>query len=205
MPRYCDACRTFITSRDSLTRNATPAFGHTRNTDRSLLPVCAADSGGEAARGCFMTFNDSERQGNLWGCCPNNTGSSRQFGGYWPIAPVHVVGAPGITPIRCGFASSAPCTKGRLSFEFISAASHLPLLLSSARSPSFFSSHFLISLLPYFLIFSAPSDSHRASTRLFVASSIRISSGHGRVKPSDAHLRVASTPIFEPKPCIPTA
>jgi hypothetical protein len=36
------------------------------------------------------------------------------------------------------------------------------------------------------------------STFFFVPSSIRISSGHGLVNPSEAHLRVASTPIFEP-------
>jgi hypothetical protein len=37
MPRYCDACLTFITSRDSLTSNHTPVAvgnGHTR--DRSV-------------------------------------------------------------------------------------------------------------------------------------------------------------------------
>jgi hypothetical protein len=37
-----------------------------------------------------------------------------------------------------------------------------------------------------------------AFTRALVASSIKISSGHGRVNPSAAHLRVASMPIFEP-------
>jgi hypothetical protein len=38
----------------------------------------------------------------------------------------------------------------------------------------------------------------RVLTRTLVASSIKISSGHGRVNPSAAHLRVASIPIFEP-------
>src|SRR5580700_407504 len=32
IPRYCDACRTFITSRDSFTRNATLASEHARPT-----------------------------------------------------------------------------------------------------------------------------------------------------------------------------
>src|ERR1700731_2448089 len=40
---------------------------------------------------------------------------------------------------------------------------------------------------------------HLLFTRDLVFSSIRISSGQGRVKPSLAHLRVASMPIFEPK------
>src|SRR5438876_5588119 len=39
---------------------------------------------------------------------------------------------------------------------------------------------------------------HLLSTRALVLASIRISSGQGRVKPSLAHFRVASTPIFEP-------
>jgi len=39
---------------------------------------------------------------------------------------------------------------------------------------------------------------HFPFTTALVFSSIRISSGQGRVKPSLAHLRVASTPIFEP-------
>ena len=39
------------------------------------------------------------------------------------------------------------------------------------------------------------------STRLFVASSMRISSGHRPVYPSSGHLRVASIPIFDPKSC----
>ena len=43
-----------------------------------------------------------------------------------------------------------------------------------------------------------PKPIHSASTRAFVASSIRISPGHGLVKPSVGHFRVASTPIFEP-------
>src|ERR1017187_10630365 len=46
---------------------------------------------------------------------------------------------------------------------------------------------------------SSPNSFHRFVTCAFVFSSMRISSGHGRVKPSLGHLRVASTPIFEPK------
>ena len=47
-------------------------------------------------------------------------------------------------------------------------------------------------------IYSMPSSFHFLSTRALVFSSIRISSGLGRVKPSLDHLRVASMPIFEP-------
>jgi hypothetical protein len=39
---------------------------------------------------------------------------------------------------------------------------------------------------------------HLLSTRALVLESMRISSGQGRVKPSLAHLRVASMPIFDP-------
>jgi hypothetical protein len=43
-----------------------------------------------------------------------------------------------------------------------------------------------------------PNVFHSAATRALVVSSIKISSGHGRVNPSVAHFRVASMPIFEP-------
>src|SRR5260370_31339986 len=48
MPRYCDACRTFITSRDSLTRNATPASAHTPEA----LTVRCTRSALRTLRGC---------------------------------------------------------------------------------------------------------------------------------------------------------
>src|ERR1051326_5155777 len=46
---------------------------------------------------------------------------------------------------------------------------------------------------------SIPSSFHFFSTSALVFSSIRISSGQGRVNPSVGHLRVASIPILEPK------
>src|SRR5664279_1386963 len=46
--------------------------------------------------------------------------------------------------------------------------------------------------------YSNPNSFHLFVTLAFVASSMRISSGQGRVKPSVGHLRVASTPIFDP-------
>ena len=47
-------------------------------------------------------------------------------------------------------------------------------------------------------VYSSPSSFHFLSTSALVFSSIRISSGQGRVKPSLGHLRVASMPIFDP-------
>src|SRR5262249_28695794 len=47
--------------------------------------------------------------------------------------------------------------------------------------------------------YSIPNSFHFLSTSARVFSSIRISSGQGRVKPSAGHLRVASIPILEPK------
>src|SRR6267142_674845 len=47
--------------------------------------------------------------------------------------------------------------------------------------------------------YSIPKSFHFLSTCALVFSSIRISSGQGRVKPSVGHLRVASIPILEPK------
>ncbi len=49
------------------------------------------------------------------------------------------------------------------------------------------------------LLHPSPNSFHRFVTRSFVSGSIVISSGQGRVKPSLGHLRVASTPILEPK------
>ena len=43
-----------------------------------------------------------------------------------------------------------------------------------------------------------PARRHNSSTRRFTSSDMRITPGQGRVKPSCGHLRVASTPIFEP-------
>ena len=43
-----------------------------------------------------------------------------------------------------------------------------------------------------------PTRFHISSTRSFTSADISITPGHGRVKPSPGHLRVASIPIFEP-------
>ena len=45
---------------------------------------------------------------------------------------------------------------------------------------------------------SFTSFAHLLSTSVLVLASMTISSGQGRMKPSLAHLRVASMPIFEP-------
>ena len=44
----------------------------------------------------------------------------------------------------------------------------------------------------------SPAFFHNSSTRRFTSAFIVITSGHGRVKPSPGHLRVASMPIFDP-------
>jgi hypothetical protein len=46
--------------------------------------------------------------------------------------------------------------------------------------------------------YSGPNSFHFLSTSALVFSSIWISSGQGRVKPSLGHLLVASMPIFDP-------
>jgi hypothetical protein len=178
-------------------------------------PRLRCELSGDAARGNFMTFYHSERQGNLWGCCPNNTGSSRQFGGYCPVIPTHIVLIVLGYHNYLRFCILRPCTQGRLSFE-----------ISLITRTSYFSWQICFVLLPlgrpeasyritnasdatppqiFYHVLSSDSDFHRASTRFFVASSIKISSGHGRIKPSDVHLRVASIPIFDPKSCIRAA
>lgn len=43
-----------------------------------------------------------------------------------------------------------------------------------------------------------PARFHNSSTRRFTSGDISITPGQGRVNPSPGHLRVASTPIFEP-------
>ena len=44
----------------------------------------------------------------------------------------------------------------------------------------------------------SPALFHNSSTRRFTSAGISITPGHGLVNPSPGHLRVASTPIFEP-------
>ncbi|GEM_PF-1825575 len=44
----------------------------------------------------------------------------------------------------------------------------------------------------------SPACFQSSSTRRCTSGVMRITSGQGRVKPSSGHLRVASTPIFEP-------
>src|SRR5580658_9032942 len=83
IPRYCDACRTFITSRDSFTRNATLASDHAQN----LIPPGAPSRHSGTARArpvlAFMTSRYGEGQGILCRSCPKNTGSFRQLLGIY--------------------------------------------------------------------------------------------------------------------------
>ena len=53
--------------------------------------------------------------------------------------------------------------------------------------------------LPVFSRRYTPNLGQRESIFLLTSASILISSGQGRVKPSEGNLRVASTPILEPK------
>src|SRR6267143_4481778 len=118
------------------------------------------------------------------------------------------------TTITCSFASPAPVRKDGYPLKSVLAHEQVLLVLSAGRSALFSpsgrpeASYRIINASdafplqsPYHVL-SSDRDFHRASTRFFVAPSIKISSGHGRVKPSDAHLRVASIPIFDPKSCI---
>ena len=52
---------------------------------------------------------------------------------------------------------------------------------------------FGVAVIPY-----SPALFHNSSTRRFTSAGISITPGHGLVNPSPGHLRVASTPIFEP-------
>src|SRR3970282_2085765 len=74
----------------------------------------------------------------------------------------------------------------------ISADGMLPLLYTNPENA--LASNFCL-LTPSY----NPSFSHFPSTSALMRGSMRSSSGQGRVKPSVGHLRVASTPIFEPK------
>jgi len=119
--------------------------------------------------------------------------------------------------ISCGFALPAACPQGRLSFATSPVSSEkyysrLPLaviffppfsVVAKNRTEFRASAPHVCVKFSYDL--SSESDFHNASTRFLVSSSINISSGHGRVNPSDAHLRVASIPIFDPKSCIRAA
>lgn len=54
------------------------------------------------------------------------------------------------------------------------------------------------SILPPQTRYPNPAFFHRKSTRRRTSGSIRMTAGQAREKPSSVHLRVASTPIFEP-------
>jgi len=64
IPRYCDACRTFITSRDSLTRNTTPgALRHTPLNPTTGAPQLTLPNLWGTPREKVMTPRHAERQG----------------------------------------------------------------------------------------------------------------------------------------------
>src|SRR5215471_19430552 len=91
MPRYCDACRTFITSRDSLTveRNSDDRLLLTletvkRETPELSVPTISAlhREVGNASR--VSVIPSANRAGQaLNSCsCPKNMGNRRHFCGY---------------------------------------------------------------------------------------------------------------------------
>ena len=137
--------------------------------------------------------------------------------GYSPVVPPQIGGFPGDTTISCGSALTAPYTHGRLCLEFSTV--FRGKYYSYLQSRICFFRYFLLveydrtvdqASTPHACVnfsydLSSASEFQSASTRFFVSSSINISSGHGRVNPSDAHFRVASIPIFDPKSCIRAA
>jgi hypothetical protein len=82
MPRYWEACRTFITSRDSLTRNAHP-ISHTPEQRTCSHPEFSTQF---ATTGCvlvsLMSSTPPDRQALLFCSCPKNIGNLRQFAWY---------------------------------------------------------------------------------------------------------------------------
>jgi hypothetical protein len=96
MPRYWDACRTFITSRDSLTRNAhlilhKPLSCQDFAAPNFLAELQDTETPG-AARGTVMASACCERQGILSRSCPKNAGNLRQIAWYCrQVGPVIVL------------------------------------------------------------------------------------------------------------------
>src|SRR5258707_5408623 len=117
MPRYCDACRTFITSRDSLTRNTTPgALRHTPLNPTTGAPKFTLPNLWGTPREKVMTPRHTERQGIPSRSCPNNRGLFQAINGYSGVViPVLEYPYPKTT-ISCVFANLRPCPYGRLSF-----------------------------------------------------------------------------------------
>src|SRR5215475_682723 len=112
MPRYCDACRTFITSRDSLTRNATPAIGCTpeRNSHCPHSPHNSVRSR-SASRVCVIPFGNDCGQAFNACSCPKNRGNLREFWGYCGHCTLYVDRVLEIYPTNCAFRSNGVLSK----------------------------------------------------------------------------------------------
>ncbi len=183
MPRYCDACLTFITSRDSLTWNHTPvvvANGHTR--DRSVHPHLRCGIPEVRPVQTFMTF------------------AAPSVKGFCAAVVLRIWVVAGSYGVIAGRQSKRLYRLFALPQQLALKTDFTPVLrygnrLSSVHAPRSPKSSDGGAALE---IFHSSSFFHRPSIRFFVASSITISLGHGRAKPSEAHFRVASIPIFEP-------
>jgi hypothetical protein len=183
MPRYCDACLTFITSRDSLTWNHTPvvvANGHTR--DRSVHPHLRCGIPEVRPVQTFMTFAVPSVKGfraavvlRIWVVA----GSYGVIAGRQSKRLYRLCALPQLLALKTDFIPVLRYGNPLSSVHAPRAPKKFP---RRCRERIFHSSSFF----------------HSLSIRFFVPSSINISPGHGRVNPSDAHFRVASIPIFEP-------
>jgi hypothetical protein len=148
-----------------------------------------------------MASTHTERQAIPLGNCPKNVGNLRQFAWYCRQVSLLIVYRELRWPYYlCFFLNSYLSHRTVI----LCPHAHSPLLLFSLLLQNFSGDKDY--LLPFeYLLHQIPSFFHNSSTRILVFSSINISSGHGRVNPSVAHFRVASTPIFDPKSCIRAA
>src|SRR6266446_4640217 len=144
--------------------------------DRWCAPVDAAEPWG-TSRDSVMTPRHTERQGILGRSCPKNRWLFQAINGYCAVVIPVLEYCPAKTTITSAFRSRVAVLMDGYPFVV---TLHNPLRILQIRA-AYSASVFQI-----------------ASIFAFVSSSMRISSGHGRANPSDAHFRVASIPIFDP-------
>ena len=107
MPRYCDACRTFITSRDSLTRNAHPTLTRHRNQRVRTRPFWRMNSVGRGLAH-VMSSRLPDRQALLFRSCPKNIGNLRQLTWYSRQVPQYIGTAVSDWPYILRFSLNSP-------------------------------------------------------------------------------------------------
>src|SRR5579859_1748966 len=125
-----------------------------------------------------MTPRDSDRQGFLSRSCPKNRGLFQAINGYSGVVMPVLAYLPRWNHYYWCFCAAPPVLSARLSF--------VVMVLSIFCRPRNTALHHSAKLFQI------------ASILAFVSSSMRISSGHGLMNPSDFHFRVASIPIFDP-------